>query len=126
MIKYLSSHEYIRIEDAEPAVGYVGISAYAAAQLGNIVYVDMPAEGDEVSKGEEFGAIESVKAASDLYSPVTGEVLAINEALEDNPRLVGQDPVANWIIKVSISDSAELDDLLDQAAYDALCAAEKH
>ena len=119
MIKYLKSHEYIRIEDAEPQVGYVGISAYAAAQLGNIVYVDMPLEGDEVTKGEEFGAIESVKAASDLYSPVTGEVLAAHDALEDNPRLVGQDPMA-------ISAPSELDDLLDQAAYDALCAAEKH
>ena len=86
----------------------------------------MPLEGDDVIKGEEFGAIESVKAASDLYSPVSGEVLASNDALEDNPRHVGQDPIANWIIKVSISDPAELDDLLDQAAYDALCAAEKH
>lgn len=126
MVKYLPSHEYIRIDEAEPTIGYIGISAYAANQLGNIVYVDMPLEGDEVTKGEEFGAIESVKAASDLFSPVSGEVLAANEALEDNPRLVGQDPMANWIIKVSISDAAELDDLLDQEAYDALCTAEKH
>ena len=74
MIKYLKSHEYIRIEDAEPQIGYIGISAYAAAQLGNIVYVDMPLEGDDVIKGEEFGAIESVKAASDL-GPRSRDVL---------------------------------------------------
>lgn len=124
MIKYLPTHEYIRVEDNN--VGYVGISPYAAKALGNVVYVDMPAEGDEFSKGEEFGAIESVKAASDLFSPVTCEVLEVNEALEGNPRLVSDDPMANWIIKVRIDDAAELDELLDQAAYDAHCAAEQH
>ncbi len=124
MIKYLPTHEYIRVEDNN--VGYVGISPYAAKALGNVVYVDMPGEGDELSKGEEFGAIESVKAASDLFSPVTGEVLEVNENLEANPKLVSDDPMANWIIKVRIDDPSELDDLLDQAAYDELCAAEQH
>ncbi|MCH5246349.1 MAG: glycine cleavage system protein GcvH [Muribaculaceae bacterium] len=124
MIKYLPSHEYVRVEDDN--VAYIGISPFAAKQLGNVVYVDMPEEGDEVTKGDEFGAIESVKAASDLFAPVSGEVLEINEDLNDNPKLVSDDPMKNWIIKVSISDSSELDDLLDQAAYDELCAKESH
>lgn len=124
MIKYLPTHEYVRVE--EDGVAYIGISPYAAKQLGNVVYVDMPEEGDEVEKGQEFGAIESVKAASDLYSPVTGEVVGVNEDLNDNPKLVSDDPMANWIIKVRMSDPAELDELLDQTAYDELCAAGNH
>ncbi len=123
MIKYLPSHEYVKTEGN---VAYIGISPYAAAQLGNVVYVDMPEEGDDVSKGDDFGAIESVKAASDLYSPVSGTVIEANEKLVDNPRLVNEDPMTNWIIKVEMSDQSELDDLLDQNAYDAHCAAEKH
>lgn len=123
MIKYLPSHEYVRVDGN---FGYVGISPYAAKQLGNIVYVDMPEENDEVEKDEEFGAIESVKAASDLFSPVSGTIVEVNEALADNPRLVGEDPLANWIIKVELSDPAELDQLLDQEAYDRLCAEEQH
>lgn len=115
MTKYLPSHEYARIEDGN--IAYIGITPYAAKQLGNVVYVDMPEEGDEVVKGEEFGAIESVKAASDLFSPVSGEVIEVNEELVDNPKLVSDDPVKNWIIKVKISDAGELDDLLDEAAY---------
>lgn len=117
MMKYLPSHEYARIEDG---VAYIGITPYAAKQLGNVVYVDMPEEGDEVTKGDEFGAIESVKAASDLFSPVSGQVIEVNEALVDNPKLVSDDPLTNWIIKVKINDESELDDLLDQAAYDDL------
>lgn len=124
MIKYLPSHEYVRVEDDGTA--FIGITPYAAKQLGNVVYVDMPEEGDEVTKDEEFGAIESVKAASDLFSPVSGEVIEVNEALADNPKLVSDDPMANWIIKVKLSDPAELDELLDQAAYDEVCAAEAH
>ncbi|MDE6049144.1 MAG: glycine cleavage system protein H, partial [Paramuribaculum sp.] len=88
------------------------------------VYVDMPEVGDEVEAGEDFGAVESVKAASDLISPVTGEVIEINESLEDNPRLVNEDCMANWIIKVKISDPAELEDLMDEAAYKAFCDSE--
>lgn len=122
MIKYLPSHEYVRVDGN---YGYIGISPYAAKQLGNIVYVDMPEVDDEVVKGEEFGAIESVKAASDLFSPVSGTVVEVNEALADNPRLVGEDPLANWIIKVEMSDMGDLDDLLDQEAYDAHCANEQ-
>lgn len=123
MIKYLPSHEYVKTEGN---VAYIGISPYAAAQLGNVVYVDMPEEGDDVTKGEDFGAIESVKAASDLFAPVSGAVIEANEHLIDNPRLVNEAPLTHWIIKVEMTDPSELDDLLDQDAYDALCAAEKH
>lgn len=123
MIKYLPSHEYIRVEGN---IGYVGISGYAAGQLGNVVYVDMPEEDAELSAGEEFGAIESVKAASDLFSPVSGVVLEVNEKLVDNPRLVNEDPMGNWIVKVEISDMSELDELLDEEAYKTHCENEKH
>ena len=114
---YSESHEYVRV-DGE--YGYIGISDYAQDQLGNVVYVDMPEVDDEVTAGEEFGAVESVKAASDLFSPVSGTVLEVNEALEDEPGLVNQDPYANWIMKVELSDSSELDNLMDAAAYKAL------
>lgn len=122
-VYYLPSHEYARIEGN---IAYIGISKFAAQQLGNVVYVDMPEVDDEVEAGEEFGAIESVKAASDLYSPVTGTVIQINDELEDNPRLVSEDPETNWIIKVEMSDESELDKLLTPEAYDELCESEKH
>lgn len=122
-MKYLPTHEYARVEGN---IAYIGISKYAADQLGNVVYVDMPEVDDEVEAGEDFGAIESVKAASDLFSPVSGTVVEVNEALIDNPRLINTDPEANWIIKVEMSDPAELDALLDAEAYAAVCAAEKH
>ena len=122
MIKYLPSHEYARIEGNE---AYIGISPYAAKQLGNVVYVDMPEVDDEVEKDEEFGAIESVKAASDLFAPLSGTIIEVNEALVDNPRLVSDDPMANWIIKITIADPAQADELLDQAAYDELCDEEQ-
>lgn len=121
MIKYLPTHEYARIEGNE---AYIGISAYAAKQLGNVVYVDMPEVDDEVEKDEDFGAIESVKAASDLFAPLSGTVLEVNEALVDNPRLVSEDPLKNWIIKISIADPKQIEQLLDQEAYDAICDAE--
>jgi len=122
-IYYLPTHEYIRIDGNN---GFIGISEYAARQLGNVVYVDMPEQDDEVVAGEEFGAIESVKAASDLYSPVTGTVLNINEALMDNPRLVSENPMENWIIEMELSDPGELDKLLTPEKYAELCANEKH
>lgn len=123
MIYYLPTHEYARIDGN---IATIGISEFAAAQLGNVVYVDMPEVDDEVSKGEDFGAIESVKAASDLFSPVTGTVVEVNEALVDNPRLVNEDPMNNWIIKVEMSDPSELADLLSPEAYAKVCEAEKH
>jgi glycine cleavage system H protein len=115
---YSESHEYVRVEGN---IGFIGISDYAQHALGNVVYVDMPEVDDEVSAGEEFGAVESVKAASDLIAPVTGVVIEINEALEDQPELINNDAYENWIIKVEMSDKAELDDLMDAKAYAAFC-----
>ena len=115
---YSESHEYIRVEGE---FGYIGISDYAQHALGNVVYVDMPEVDDEVTAGEEFGAVESVKAASDLMSPVSGTVVEVNEALDDQPELVNEDAYANWIIKVELSDKAELDNLMDAKAYAAFC-----
>ena len=115
---YSESHEYVRVEGD---FGFIGITDYAQNALGNVVYVDMPEVDDEVSAGEEFGAVESVKAASDLMSPVTGVVVEVNEALDDQPELVNQDAYENWIIKVKISDKSELDGLMDAKAYAAFC-----
>ena len=111
---YAESHEYVKVEGE---YGYVGITDYAQHELGNVVYVVMPDEGDEVTAGEDFGAVESVKAASDLISPVSGEVVEVNEALADSPELVNNDPYANWIIKVKLSDPSEVESLMDAAAY---------
>ncbi len=115
---YSESHEYVRV-DGE--YGYVGITDYAQHALGNVVYVDMPEVDDEVEAGSEFGAVESVKAASDLISPVSGTVVEVNEALEDKPELVNEDAFANWIIKVEMSDKGELDQLMDAPAYEEFC-----
>jgi len=115
---YSESHEYVRVEGD---FGYIGITDYAQNALGNVVYVDMPEVDDEVSAGEEFGAVESVKAASDLMSPVTGVVVEVNEALEDQPELINSDAYENWIIKVTIADKSELNDLMDAKAYAAFC-----
>lgn len=123
MIYYSPSHEYARVEGN---IAYIGISDYAQKALGNVVYVDMPEQGDDVTAGEEFGAVESVKAASDLFSPVSGAVININEALIDNPRLINDDAMANWIITVEMTDPSELEGLMDEEAYKAHCAAEKH
>lgn len=120
---YSPSHEYVRVDGN---VGFIGITDYAQHALGNIVYVDMPDQGDDVVAGEEFGAVESVKAASDLISPVSGAVLEQNEQLIDNPRLINVNAVENWIIKVELTNPAELDSLLDEAAYAELCAKEQH
>ena len=112
---YSESHEYVRVEGD---FGYVGITDYAQHELGNVVYVDMPEVDDEVTAGEEFGAVESVKAASDLNSPVSGTVVEVNEALEDTPELINNDAFGNWIIKVELSDKSELDALMDAKAYE--------
>ncbi|MCI6473497.1 MAG: glycine cleavage system protein GcvH [Bacteroidales bacterium] len=118
---YSESHEYVRIEGE---YGYIGITDYAQHALGNVVYVDMPEVDDEVEAGSEFGAVESVKAASDLNSPVSGTVVEVNDALDDTPELVNSDAFANWIIKVQLSDPSELDNLMDAKAYAAFCEAE--
>jgi len=111
---YSESHEYVKVEGD---FGFIGITDYAQHELGNVVYVDMPEVDDEVTAGEEFGAVESVKAASDLMSPVSGTVVEVNEALEDEPGLINKDAFENWIIKVELSDKSELDNLMDAAAY---------
>ncbi len=115
---YSESHEYIRVEGQ---YGFIGITDYAQQALGTVVYVDMPEVDDEVEAGEEFGAVESTKAASDLISPVSGTIVEVNEALEDQPELINQDAYENWIIKVELSDKAELDSLMDAKAYEAFC-----
>lgn len=118
---YSESHEYVKIEGD---FAYVGITDYAQHALGNVVYVDMPEVDDEVEAEEDFGAVESVKAASDLISPVSGTVVEVNEALEDKPELLNEDAFENWIIKVQLSDKSELDALMDAAAYEELCGKE--
>ena len=115
---YSESHEYVRVEGN---IGYVGITDFAQDQLGNVVYVDMPEVDDEVTAGEDFGAVGSVKAASDLISPVSGTVVEINEALEEQPELINQDAFANWIIKVELADPEELKGLMDAATYETHC-----
>ena len=117
-LKYSESHEWVKVEGE---IALIGITYYAQHALGNITYVDMPSEDDEVSAGEEFGAVESTKIASDLFSPVSGVVTEVNSALEDAPELINEDAYANWIIKVKMSDPSELETLLDPAAYEAIC-----
>ena len=114
---YSESHEYVKVEGD---FGFIGITDFAQHELGNVVYVDMPEVDDEVTAGEEFGAVESVKAASDLMCPVSGTVVEVNEALEDEPGLINKDAFENWIIKVELSDKSELDALMDAAAYKAM------
>ena len=111
---YSESHEWVKVEGD---IAVVGVSDFAQKEMGNITYVDLPDVEDEVEAGEDFGALETVKAASDLISPVSGEVVEVNEALEDEPELINQDAYENWIIKVRMSDKAELDALMDAAAY---------
>ena len=115
---YSESHEWLKVEGE---FGYIGITDYAQHQLGNVVYVDLPEVDDELNQGEEIGAVEIVKAASDLLSPISGTVVEINEALEDNPELLNEDAFNNWICKVKINDSAELSNLMDAEAYKAIC-----
>lgn len=120
---YTESHEFVKVDGN---IGTIGITDYAQSALGNVVYVDMPDVDDEVEAGEEFGAVESVKAASDLNSPVSGKVVEINEALEDKPELINQDAFGNWIIKVELSDKSEIDTLMDAKAYEEFCAKQQH
>ena len=116
---YSESHEYVKVEGE---YGYIGITDYAQHELGNVVYVDMPdVDDEEVSAGEEFGAVESVKAASDLNSPVSGTVVEVNSALEDEPELLNSDAFGNWIIKVRIENPDELQSLMSASEYEAIC-----
>ena len=116
-LKYSESHEWVKVEGG---IAVIGVSDYAQKEMGDITYVDVPEPGDTVEKGVEFGARESVKASSDLFSPVSGTVTEVNEALCDAPELINEDAFANWIIKVEMSDPSELDALMDAAAYSEL------
>lgn len=113
-IKYSESHEWVKVEGN---IAVIGVSDFAQKEMGDITYVDLPEEGDEVVAGEEFGALESVKAASDLFSPVSGKVVEVNGELDDTPEKVNEDAYAAWIIKVEMSDPSEVDALMDAAAY---------
>ena len=111
---YSDSHEWVKIDGN---VAIIGVSDFAQEEMGDITYVDMPDVDDEVTKGEDFGALESVKASSELYSPVSGKIVACNNSVEDSPELINEDPYGAWIIKVEMSDTSELDSLLSSAAY---------
>lgn len=116
-LRYSETHEWVKVEGD---IAIVGVTDFAQSEMGDITYVDMPDVDDEVVKDEEFGALESVKASSDLISPFSGVVVENNEALEDAPELVNQDPYENWIIKVKMSDPEELNDLISAEEYTKL------
>lgn len=113
-LKYSETHEWVKVEGE---IAIIGVTDYAQKEMGDITYVDMPDAGEVVEKEEEFGALESVKASSDLFSPVSGTVVERNDALEDAPELVNEDPYGNWIIKVQMRDPAELEELMDAEGY---------
>ncbi len=115
-LRYTQDHEWLRVEGDEATVG---ITAYAADQLGDVVFVELPSVGTALGEHQSFGVVESVKAASDLFAPISGEVLEVNTALQDAPELVNQEPYAGgWMLKVRPSDLGELDNIMDAAAYD--------
>ena len=115
-LKYSESHEWVKVEGD---IAVIGVSDFAQKEMGDITYVDMPEVDDEVTAGEEFGALESVKASSELFSPVSGTVVEVNSELEDTPEKVNEDAFDAWIIKVKMSDPSELDALMDAAGYKA-------
>lgn len=117
-VKYTKDHEWLRVEGNE---AYVGITHFAQSELGDIVFIDVDTQGESLEKEEVFGSVEAVKTVSDLFMPINGEVLEFNENLEDNPELINSDPYGDgWIIKISISDLTELDDLLTSESYQKL------
>jgi glycine cleavage system H protein len=117
-LKYAKTHEWVKVEGN---VAIIGISDFAQESLGSIVYLEVNEVGEKVKQFKEFGVVESVKAASDLLSPVSGEIIDVNETLLDNPELLNNDPFGNWIIKVEMSNTKELDNLLDANQYRAEC-----
>lgn len=119
---YTEDHEWVKV-DGEKA--YIGITDFAQHQLGDIVYVELPEVDDEIDKGDAFGVIESVKAASDAYLPVSGKVLEINESLEDEPELLNADAYENWMVCVELKDAGELEELMDAKTYESFCEEEE-
>lgn len=118
MLKFTEEHEWIRVEGD---VGTVGITQHATEQLGDLVFVELPEVGATLAKGDTAGTVESVKAASDVYAPVSGEVIEVNEAITENPEKVNEDPMgAGWFFKIKLSDPSELDGLMDEDAYKAM------
>ena len=115
---YSESHEFVKVEGE---YAYIGITDFAQGQLGNVTYIEFPEVDDEISAGDSFGSVESVKAASDLTSPVSGVVIEINEVLEVEPELVNKDAYSNWLIKIKLSDPSELESLMDAQAYTNIC-----
>ena len=113
---YSESHEWVKVEGN---IAVIGVSDFAQAEMGDITYVDLPSEGDDFDKGEDFGALESVKASSDLYAPVSGNVVEVNTALEETPEKINEDPYGAWIIKIEMSDPSELDELMAPDVYAA-------
>ena len=114
---YSESHEWVKVDGN---VAIIGVSDFAQSEMGDITYVDMPDVDDEFNAGEDFGALESVKTSSELITPVSGKVIACNEALEDQPELINEDAYSAWIIKIEMSDSSELESLLNAAAYEKI------
>lgn len=124
-LKYLSSHEWARLEDDGTVT--VGITDFAQDMLGDVVFVELPELGSTINAGDEAGVVESVKAASDIFAPVSGEVVAINEELEDSPELVNKDAYGDgWFFRVKVDDAAELETLLDAEGYAEVCESEEH
>ncbi|HHT20239.1 MAG TPA: glycine cleavage system protein GcvH [Tissierellia bacterium] len=120
-VLFTNEHEYVQVKDG---VAYVGISDYAQEQLGDIVYVELPEIDDEVTIGDPMGVVESVKSASDIFAPVSGTIVEVNEALEDQPELINEDAMENWIAAVQMSDESELDELMDEDEYKAFLESE--
>ncbi|HLS53652.1 MAG TPA: glycine cleavage system protein GcvH [Tissierellaceae bacterium] len=112
---YTDEHEWLKVEDGE---ALIGITDYAQDQLGDIVYVELPEVEDEISKDEGFAAVESVKAASDIYMPVDGRIIEVNEELLDSPELLNDEPYETWIVKIELTDEAQLDDLMTSEEYE--------
>jgi glycine cleavage system H protein len=122
--KYAKSHEYVHMEGG---VGTVGITDYAQKELGDVVFVELPQVGTQLEAGDELGSIESVKAVSELFAPVSGEVIEINETLAEKPELINTDPYGDgWMIRIRISDATELDDLMNAEEYEEYCETESH
>lgn len=113
-LKYTKTHEWVKVEGNKAKIG---ITYHAQEQLNDIVYVELPEVGTEVSKGDSLAVVESVKAASDVYAPVSGKVVAVNSALEDSPELLNEDPYGNWMVEIELSNPAELDELLGPEEY---------
>ncbi|BFN38199.1 glycine cleavage system protein GcvH [Fidelibacter multiformis] len=114
-LKYSDDHEWVRVEGDEAVIG---ITDFAQSELGDVVYLELPSVGDEVSKGDAFGTIEAVKTVSDMLAPVSGEIIAVNEDLNDSPEDVNKEPYESWLVKIKMSDPSETEDLMDAEAYE--------